>query len=175
MTLLAKPVSVMTCRKTWFTGGGGDMTLRFLSREQILSFRPGCLVVLAQQSQEALSQHDIAIFFTFSRTDMNAQSLTVNIGEAQSAYFRNPETGGIGGGNDGFILNRADYHKNPEYFFRAENDREGLGPFGMGNILDDLRSFQGNGVVLGPAFFSFRTERRITGSDTLIRSGEVTW
>ena len=45
------------------------MTLRFLSREQILSLRPGCLVVLAQQGYEALSQHDIAIFFTFSRTD----------------------------------------------------------------------------------------------------------
>ena len=77
---------------------------------------------------------------------MDAQPLTVNIGDAQSADFRNPETGGIGGGNDGFILNRSDGLKNPEYFFRAENDREGLGPFGMGNILDGLRSFQGNGV-----------------------------
>ncbi|MGA9755563.1 MAG: hypothetical protein WBV23_10525 [Desulfobaccales bacterium] len=40
------------------------MTLGFRSREQILSLRPGCLVVLAQQGQGALSQHDRAIFLT---------------------------------------------------------------------------------------------------------------
>ena len=94
--------------------GGSNMTLRFLTREQVLSLRPGCLVVLAQQNQKALSQHDVAVFFTFSRTDMDAHPLTVNIGDAKSAYFRNPETGGIGGGNDGFIFNRADGLKNPE-------------------------------------------------------------
>ena len=60
---------------------GGDMTLGFLSREQILSLRPDGLVVLAQQSQEALSQHDIAILLTLSRADMNAHPLAVDIGD----------------------------------------------------------------------------------------------
>jgi hypothetical protein len=48
------------------------------------------------------------------------------------------------GGADGTVTQK--YLQGAEYFFTAENDREGLGPFGMGNILDDLRSFQGNGV-----------------------------
>ena len=58
---------------------GGDMTLGFLSREQILSLRPHGLIILAQQHQEALSQHDIAILLTLPRTDMNAHPLAVDI------------------------------------------------------------------------------------------------
>jgi hypothetical protein len=118
----------------------------FLSREKILPLWPGGFVVLTEQGQEALSQHDVTIFFSFSRTDMDAHPLTVNIGDAQSAYFRNPETGGISGGNNGFILNRTDGLKNTEYFFLTENDRKSLGALGMGDILYYLRSFQGNSV-----------------------------
>jgi hypothetical protein len=35
---------------------------------------------------------------------MDAHPLTINIGDAQSANFWNPETCGIGGGDDGFVL-----------------------------------------------------------------------
>jgi hypothetical protein len=122
------------------------MTLGFLSGEQILSLRPDCLVVLAQQGQEALSQHDIAILITLPRADMNAPPPTVNIGDPQSAYFGDPKTGRISGGRDGFVLHRTDSLKDSENFFRTENDREGLRPFGMGNPLYFLGSFEGDGV-----------------------------
>jgi hypothetical protein len=107
----------------------------FISRKQILSLRPDFLVVLAQQGQEALSQHDIAVLLALPRPDMKAPPLAVNIGETQSAYFGDPETGCISGGHDGFVLHRTDGRQDPKNLFRAENDREGLGSFGMGNPL----------------------------------------
>ena len=73
---------------------------------------------------------------------MDAHPLAVNIGDPQSAYFGDPESSRIGGGNDGFVLHRADSRKDAENLFRAENDRQGLRPFGMGNPLYDLGSFE---------------------------------
>jgi len=125
---------------------GSDMTLRFLTREQILSFRPNFLVVLAKQGQEALSQNDIAILLALPRTDMNAPPLAVNIGDPQSAYFGNPETSRISSGHDGFVLHRTDGRKDSENLLRTENDRESLRPFGVGNLLYGLGSFESDVV-----------------------------
>ena len=77
---------------------------------------------------------------------MNAPPLAVNIGDPQCAYFGDPETGRISRGNDGFVLQRTDDRKDSENLLRTENDREGLRPFGMGESLYGLGSFEGNGV-----------------------------
>ncbi len=73
---------------------------------------------------------------------MDAHPLAVNVGEAQSAYLGDPQTGRIGGGDDGFMLHRTDGRQDAENFFRTEDDREGLGPFGMGDPLDFLGSLE---------------------------------
>jgi len=44
------------------------------------------------------------------------------------------------------VLHRTDGRKDPENLFRAENDRQGLKAFGMGNPFYDLRSFEGDVV-----------------------------
>ena len=54
---------------------------------------------------------------------MDAFPLAVNIDNPQSADFGNSETGRISRGNDGFVLHRTDGCKDPEDFFRAENNR----------------------------------------------------
>jgi hypothetical protein len=42
------------------------------------------------------------------------------------------------------MLHRTDGRQDAENFFRTENDREGLGPFGMADPLDFLGSFEGD-------------------------------
>jgi hypothetical protein len=123
-----------------------DGALGVMSREEILSLRPGFPVVLAQQVQEALCQHDVAILLSFPGADMDAHPLAVNIDDAQSADFGDPETGRISRGDDGFVLHRADGRKELENFCRAENDRQGRGPLGMGKTCHHFGPFEGDVV-----------------------------
>ena len=75
---------------------------------------------------------------------MDAPPLAVNIGEAESAGFGDPETGGISSGHDGFMLHQTDSRQDAENFFRTENDREGLGPFGLRDPLYFPGSLEGD-------------------------------
>jgi hypothetical protein len=75
---------------------------------------------------------------------MDAHPLAVNVGQAQSAYFGDPQTGRIRGGDDGLVLHRTDGRKDSENFFRTEDDREGLRAFGMGDPLYFLGSLEGD-------------------------------
>jgi hypothetical protein len=57
------------------------------------------------------------------------------------------------------VLHRPDGRKDPENFLRAKNDRQGLRAFGMGNPLDDLRSFEGD------------VEEKLEGADVHVQRG----
>jgi len=77
---------------------------------------------------------------------VDAHPLGIDIGDAQGAHLRNPQTRRIGGGNDGFVFDRADPLKEGEDLFQTQNDREDLRAFGVGDVLDHLRPLQSDRV-----------------------------
>ena len=66
--------------------GGAGQSSRTMDLSGIIK-AAGLPVVLAQQGQEALPQHDRAVLLALPRPDMKASPLAVNVGEAQSAYL----------------------------------------------------------------------------------------
>ena len=78
--------------------------------------------------------------------DAKDHPLAVDVGHAKPGDFRDPQTGGIGGHEQGPMLDVGDRPKEPGDFLKAENDRELSGLLGTNDILDDPNLAQGDPV-----------------------------
>ena len=74
---------------------------------------------------------------------MDDHPLAVDVLDAQSGNLGDPQAGGIGGHEDGTVLEVGDGGKEAGHLVGAEDDREGEGLLGRGDALRDVVASQG--------------------------------
>ena len=77
---------------------------------------------------------------------MDEHALAVDIHGFESADFRDPQSGSIGGGENGFVFGGPNGGKEGEDFLHGEHDGKGFRPFGVGQMFDDSRLPKGGSV-----------------------------
>jgi len=70
---------------------------------------------------------------------MDEHALAVDIRRFESAGFRDPQTGSIGGGENSLVFGGSNGSKEGENFLHRENDGKGFGSFGVREVFDDSR------------------------------------
>ena len=93
----------------------------------------GC-PVLAHDIQGGFRKRDIAVFSALSPVDMDAFSLSIDVGYLKEQGFMEPESAGINDSQIGFILDGIDCIDNGPYFFEAQDGRKCLVPFGIDEL-----------------------------------------
>lgn len=86
--------------------------------------------IVAQDLQELGRQHHIAVLLALTLLDTDDHSLAVDIRGLQLHRFRNAQTGGIAGGQDGVVFEIGHAAEKVPYFIRTEDDRQLLGLLG---------------------------------------------
>ena len=114
----------------------GDRLPRNLSGKEPVS-RPGDLPVFAEQGQQSWREHHIAILAPLALTNAKNHSLAVDVLDAQGNDLRDPQACGIGGHEDGAVLDTDDGRKEPGHFLETEHDGEPFGLFGANNAYED--------------------------------------
>jgi hypothetical protein len=94
---------------------------------------------LAQQVQEALAEHDAAIFPAFCATDVDEHSRAVDVpGTTKPTDLRDSHSGRVGSGEDGSVFDGVHCVKNGTDLVRGQNGGQGFGDFGIGDSFDFL-------------------------------------
>ena len=98
-----------------------DGTIGVLTGEQIVPGRTNSLVVFSQKSEQPFAQHHIAIFTALSFSNVDDHAGTVDITTTmECTCFGNPHAGGIGGGDDGPVLDGFNAVQDVENFLEAQ-------------------------------------------------------
>ena len=72
--------------------------------------------------------------------------MAVDVGSAQLGNLGDPQAGGIGGHENGAVLEVGEGREEADHFFGAEDDGEGAGLLGRGDALRDVVAAQGHPV-----------------------------
>ena len=94
---------------------------------------PDSLPVGAEDLQQPRGEHDVAILPALALADADDHALAVDVGGLQLGDFGDAQAGGIGGHEDGAVLDIWDGRKEASDLVRAEDDGEGAGLFDRGD------------------------------------------
>ena len=115
---------------------GGDGAARDVAGEEPVG-RPGGLPVLAEQGQQPRREHHVAVLAALALADADDHPLAVDVVDAQGDDLGDPQPGGVGGHEDGAVLEADDGREEPGDLVGAEDDGELLGLLGAGDALQD--------------------------------------
>ncbi len=88
---------------------------------------PDSLPVGAEDLQQSRGEHDVAILPALAVANADHHALAVDVGDLQLGDFGDAQAGGIGGHEDGAMLDIWDGRKEANDLVRAEDDRESCG------------------------------------------------
>ena len=115
-----------------------------LPGEQIDPGRTNGLVVFAQETEQSFAQHHITIFAALSLSNVNDHAGTVDITTTmECACFGNPHSGGIGGGDDGPVLDGFNASQDIEDLLEAQYIGQRLMSPWIVEVLNSLWSQKG--------------------------------
>jgi len=114
-----------------------------LSGEEPVS-RAGDLPVFAKQGQQSWREHHIAIFAPLALKHAKDHSLAVDVADTQGNHLRDPQACGVGGHEDGAVLDTNDGPKEPGHFLKTEHDGEPLGLLGANDAYQDTLPTEGD-------------------------------
>ena len=105
--------------------------------------RPGGLPVLAEQGQQPRREHHVAVLAALALADAEDHALAVDVVDAQGDDLGDPQAGGVGGHEDGAVLEADDGREEAGHLVEAEDDGELLGLLGAGDAFEDPRPCRG--------------------------------
>ena len=135
----------MTCLSKPAAGGRGAADLRTLpvvsdrsaaAREEEVA-GPDGLPVAAEDGQEPRREHDVAVLPALALADADDHAAAVDVLDAEAGDLGEPQPGGIGGHEQGAVLEVGDGGEEAGQLVEAEDDRELPGLLGAGDALDD--------------------------------------
>ncbi len=115
---------------------GAHVAVLFPGREQ-----PGAgigtegLVVAAQDHEQAVRQHGVAVLLAFALFDADEFAFAVDVGDLEGDGFGDAEAGSVAGHQSGAVLEAGDVVEEEQHLFVAEDDGEFVGAFGAGEVL----------------------------------------
>ena len=121
---------------------GGDGAARDVAGEEPFG-RPGDLPVFAEQGQQPRREHDVAVPAALALADAEDHALAVDVLDAEGDDLGDPQAGGVGGHEDGAVLEADDGGEEAGRLLEAEDDGELLGLLGAGDALQDARAVRG--------------------------------
>ena len=107
---------------------------------------PDCFPVLAENSQEPGGEHDVPVLVSLGLADADDHALAINVVDAKVTDLREPQPGGVGGHQDGPVLEVSNSLEELDQFIKAQNDRQLFLLLGADNGLDDPIPAQGDAV-----------------------------
>jgi hypothetical protein len=121
-----------------------DGTISFLAGEEKVPGRTNSLVVLSQKGEQPFAQHHIPIFTALCPSNVNDHARTVNVtSTVERTCFGNPQVGGIGGGDDGPVLDGFNTVQDIEDFLEAQYIGQRLVSPRIVKVLNNLRPLEG--------------------------------
>ena len=124
---------------------GGEGPARDVAGEEPVG-RPGGLPVLAEQGQQPGREHDVAVLAALALADAEDHALAVDVVDAQGDDLGDPQAGGVGGHEDGAVLEAGDGREEPGDLGGAEDDGELLRLLGAGDAVQDPLPAEGDVV-----------------------------
>ncbi len=98
--------------------------------------------VTPEHGQQTGRQHDIAIFAAFAFLHAHQHALGIDVAHLQRDGFRDAQSGSVAGHQSGAVLETGNAVEKLAYLFRAENNRQLVGPTHTGKTLLAPRHFQ---------------------------------
>ena len=126
-------------------GGMGDGPIGFPAGEQV-GAGPDDLPVAAEEGQEARREHDLAILAALALADADDHAAAVDVLDAQRGDLGEPQAGGVGGHEDGAVLEVADGGEELGDLVEAEDDGELPGGPGTDDAIVDPSPLEGGAV-----------------------------
>ena len=113
---------------------GGDGAARDVAGEEPVG-RAGGLPVVAEQGQQPRREHHVAVPAALALADAEDHALAVDVLDAQGDDLGDPQAGGVGGHEDGAVLEADDGGEEAGHLLEAEDDGEPLGLLGAGGCV----------------------------------------
>jgi hypothetical protein len=89
--------------------------------------------VFTEQGQQPGREHHVAVVAPLALADAEDHAFAVDVVDAQRHDLRDPQPGGVGGHEEGAVLDAGDDLEEPGDFLEAEDDGELLGLLGAGD------------------------------------------
>ena len=134
VTCLPSPAARAAWTQTWCTVPAVMGPSRDVAGEEPVG-RAGGLPVFAEQGQQPRREHDVAVLAALALADAEDHALAVDVVDAEGDDLGDPQPGGVGGHEDGAVLEADDGGEEPGDLVGAEDDGELLGLLGAGDAL----------------------------------------
>jgi hypothetical protein len=133
------------------------------------------LPIEAEQVEEAGREHDVAVLAALALLDVDDHTFAVDVIDAERGDLGDAEAGGVGGHEQGTMLDRSDGGEDAGDLILAEDDGELLGDLGATDAGHDALTLEGDLVeeaeggdglvVVAPGDVAFLDEVEEVGSD----------